>query len=155
MTRAIPAERIDLVTEDDWRRIVDTNLIGAFACIQAALPGMRARRRGRILNVASDSAFTGTGSSIPYVVSKAALVSLTVALAQAVGPDVRVNAIAPGWMDTPWLERYGTGPDATTADADPLLSPDHVAREAVALVADDDATGQVVRIDAAPAEGGR
>jgi 3-oxoacyl-[acyl-carrier protein] reductase len=148
VTRAVPASRIDLVTHEDWDRILRVNVIGAFACSQAVLPGMIERGCGRIVNVASDSAFSSTGSSIPYVVSKAALVSLTKALAQAVGPDVLVNAIAPGWMDTPWLERNLPPSDAKVVREGPLLSPESVASAAIALVKDDAARGRVVRLDA-------
>jgi 3-oxoacyl-[acyl-carrier protein] reductase len=147
VTRAVPASRVDLVTRDDWDRILGVNVIGAFACTQAVLPGMVERGLGRIVNVASDSAYSSIGSSIPYVVSKAALVSLTTALASAVGPDVLVNAIAPGWMDTPWLERNLSPSDARDVRQGPILEPERVASATIALIKDDTARGLVLRLD--------
>ena len=128
-------------------RILGVNVIGAFACIQAVLPGMVDRGLGRIVNVASDSAYSSTGSSILYVVSKAALVSLTTELASAVGPDVLVNASAPGSMDDalvrarPLAERRQRSPTG----ADPRT--ERVASATIALIKNDAARGLVIRID--------
>jgi 3-oxoacyl-[acyl-carrier protein] reductase len=145
-TRAVPAERIDLIGEDDWLRTYRVNVVGAFATIQAVAPSMRAADGGRILNVASDSAFSAAGSSIPYAVSKSALVAMTRALAAALGPDIAVDAIAPTWMATPWLERHLDQTDRAALSSDSLLDPGRVASIALDILADDRTTGRAVEI---------
>ena len=79
------------------------NLKGAFYCSRAAMPYLRARQ-GSIVNVSSVAGQSGQGSSIPYCASKGAMNTLTKSLAKAFGPDVRVNAVAPGPILTRWLE---------------------------------------------------
>jgi NAD(P)-dependent dehydrogenase (short-subunit alcohol dehydrogenase family) len=105
VTTYAPAADLDVITDEDWERILDVNLVGTWRCIRAVAGGMRTRARGSIVNVASDAIVFLEGSSIPYVVSKVAVAALTRMLAAAIAP-VRVNAVAPGWMDTPWLDRY-------------------------------------------------
>jgi 3-oxoacyl-[acyl-carrier protein] reductase len=147
--RRVPFRDLDGVRREDWDRILGVNVVGAFLCARAVAPSMRERGFGRILNVSSNSAVMAFGSSIPYVVSKAALKSLTECLARALAPDVRVNAIAPSWMPTRWLERHvlpaivervasGELPSVPVADAVSL---------ALELLANDAITGQTVVID--------
>ena len=88
---------------EDWRQVVDVNLLGAVACIREAARLMMGQRDGRIVNVASISAMRGGGSigSVPYGTSKAGLVALTLGLARELGPSgIRVNAVAPAVADT-------------------------------------------------------
>lgn len=154
ISRRIPFQHVDELAPEDWRDILDVNLVGAFWCAQAVAPGMSRRGSGRILNVASNSAFTADGSSIPYVVSKAALVSLTQCLARALGPVVTVNAIAPGWMETAWLSRYL--PDdlvARITEKGAAVAIDAVVDAAVALVTNDAMTGQTIVVDRGEALG--
>ena len=99
ITRYIPFPDLGSVPAEQWRRIMDVNVTGAFLCSQAVVPGMQARGAGKIVNVASNSAFTHAGSSIPYVVSKAALVSLSPVSGPGAGAD------GPG-------QRGGAGMDA-------------------------------------------
>ena len=137
------------VTVEHWDHIFGVNVLGAFLCAQAVVEGMRAKGRGRILNVASNSAYTAAGSSIPYVVSKAAVVSLTQTLAKALAPDVNVNAVAPGWMLTEWIDRH-LPPDKAEAlrSGNTVTVPvEDVARSAVEIITNDSITGQVVVID--------
>jgi NAD(P)-dependent dehydrogenase (short-subunit alcohol dehydrogenase family) len=141
---------LDVVTGEDWDRILGVNVVGAWNCIRALAAGMGARGAGAVVNVASDSVYTLDGSSIPYVVSKFAVVGLTRTLARALAPAVRVNAVAPGWMDTPWLDRYA--PDdiarAVRGGKHPAVPVEEVAKEVVRLLADDDATGQITQLSA-------
>ncbi len=149
ITRYIPFPDVDAITEEQWRRILDVNLTGAFLCSQAVAPGMVARGAGKIVNVATNSAFTSTGSSIPYVVSKAALVSLTTCLARALAPAVQVNAVAPGWMATDWLDRY-LPPDRAAeirSGAVPLAPLEDVVDCLMGIVANDSITGHVAVVD--------
>lgn len=147
VTTYVPAPDLDAVTDEDWARILDVNLVGTWRCIRAVAGDMRAREAGSIVNVASDAIIFLEGSSIPYVVSKVGVAALTRMLAAAIAP-VRVNAVAPGWMDTPWLDRYV--PDEVAASLrrgdEPVVAVDVVAREVVRLLADDGATGEVVQL---------
>lgn len=148
-TRYIPFSELETVTPRIWGRIMDVNVLGAFMCSQAVAPGMRARGAGKIVNIASNSALTDAGSSIPYVVSKAALVSLTRCLARALAPDIQVNAVAPGWMLTGWIDRY-VPPDQAgelRSGAVPLVPVEDVVRSLVGLVRNDSVTGAVAVVD--------
>ena len=80
-------------------------LKGPFYCARAAAPNLR-ERHSSIVNIASTSAFVPGGSSIPYMTSKAALIMLTRTMAKALAPEVHVNAVAPGFMETPWNDPY-------------------------------------------------
>ena len=144
VTTYVEASDLEALSDDDWHTILDVNLVGTWRCVRALAAGMRARGAGAIVNVASDAAFLLEGSSIPYVVSKVGVVALTRVLADALTP-VRVNAVAPGWMDTPWLDRYVPGDvvDALRRGEEPVVGVGVVAREVVRLLADDGATGEV------------
>jgi NAD(P)-dependent dehydrogenase (short-subunit alcohol dehydrogenase family) len=147
VTTYVPAADLDAVTDEDWARILDVNVVGTWRCIRAVASGMRAREAGSIVNVASDAIVYLEGSSIPYVVSKVGVAALTRMLATAIAP-VRVNAVAPGWMDTPWLDRY-VPDDVSSAlrrGDEPVVAIDTVAREVVRLLADDAATGEVEQL---------
>ena len=149
ITQHVPSADIASVTAEHWRRIFEVNLTGAFLCSRAVAPGMRARGAGKIVNVASNSAFTSTGSSIPYVVSKAALVSLTRCLARALDPSVQVNAVAPGWMLTDWVDRYlpPDRADEIRSGAVPIVPVGDVVQCLMAIIANDSMTGAVVVVD--------
>ncbi len=90
------------LTDAVWDEIFQVNVKGAFYACRAALPHLTARG-GNIVNVTSVAGLSGQGSSIPYCASKAALNCVTLSLARAFGPEVRVNAVAPGPILTRWL----------------------------------------------------
>ena len=92
---------LDGMTSDRWDRIMDVNVKGLFWCSRAAVPALRSSR-GSIINITSIAGLTGRGSSMAYAASKAAAISLTKSLAIALAPDIRVNSIAPGMVDSPW-----------------------------------------------------
>jgi 3-oxoacyl-[acyl-carrier protein] reductase len=94
---------LDALTEEIWDEILQVNLKGTFFASRAAMPYLKARK-GNIVNVSSVAGLTGQGSSIPYCASKGAVNTLTQSLARAFGPEVRVNAVAPGPILTRWLE---------------------------------------------------
>ena len=97
------AGRFSDISYADWRNVLDVHVDGAFHMTQAVLPGMTERGWGRIVNIASESTWLGN-QSVQYVTAKAALVGFTRALAYQLGPlGIRVNAVAPGPVDTPML----------------------------------------------------
>lgn len=149
VTTYVAYDDLEAISVEDWEAILGVNLIGAWICSKAVARGMRERGAGAIVNVASDAAFTADGSSIPYVASKAGLVALTRALALGLRPAVRVNAVAPGWMDTPWLDRYV--PEERLRElregTEPSVSVEVTAAEIVHLLGADDLTGVVVQLE--------
>ncbi len=105
---------LESVKTEDWNRILSVNLIGPFQCARAARNALLASADGEIVNISSVAGLAGTGSSIPYCASKAALNNLTVTLARVFAPTVRVNALAPGFITTRWLQQ-GLGDNAYEA----------------------------------------
>jgi 3-oxoacyl-[acyl-carrier protein] reductase len=103
-TRAVPAADLDSVSEEDWDRTFAVNVKGAFLMARACATSLRAAR-GCLVNVSSTAGLSSVGSSIAYAASKASLNNLTVSLARALAPHVRVNAVLPGFVDTAWNER--------------------------------------------------
>lgn len=94
-----PIEELAL---EDWRLWQESHLTGAFLCTRAAVPGLR-QRRGAIVNIASTRALQSEPHCESYAAAKGGLLSMTHALAVSLGPDIRVNAICPGWIETgPW-----------------------------------------------------
>ena len=127
------------VTEENWQRVLDVNLNGAFHCTRAVWNHMRDRQYGRIVNISSVGAFLGSVSAHPaYGVSKAGLIALTKSLAKEGASDgILVNAIAPGSIDTPMLESFG--PEARVKYAEAALlkrqgTPKELAETVVFLV---------------------
>lgn len=109
-TKFIPHANLEAVTDQDWDRIFSVNLRGPFHCARAARKHLEDSGAGAIINVASVAGIAGTGSSIPYCASKAAVINLTISLARALAPKIRVNAVAPGFIAGDWL-REGLGPN--------------------------------------------
>ena len=101
--KTIPVDRLDLVTDELWHLIVETNLMSVFRCSRAASAALK-ESGGSIVNTASIAALGLYGSSIPYTAAKAGVVNLTRNLARALAPEVRVNAIAPGGVDSTWID---------------------------------------------------
>lgn len=151
----VPNPDLDAIAETDWDRIFAVNVKGAFLMARAAAEPLRASGAGAIVNVSSTAGHNSIGSSIPYAASKAALHNLTLSLARALAPEVRVNCVAPGFVDTRWLERgYGERLDAIrklVAQQTPLrgvAGPDQVAQVVVSMIAGMDwVTGQIVTVD--------
>lgn len=95
---------IDELSLARWRQWIDSHLTGAFLCTRAAVEGLRARR-GSIVNISSTRALQSEPHCEAYAAAKGGLLSLTHALALSLGPDVRVNAICPGWIETGPLKK--------------------------------------------------
>jgi len=148
-TVRIPHHELEAATPEVFRRLYDVNVVGTWALTVAAMPHLRASGAGCVVNVSSLAGVRPTGSSIPYAASKAALNHVTRLLANVVGPEVRVNAVAPGLVDTPWTESWDEVRAAVHAMA-PLkrsAQPDDVAEVVLALIASTYVTGQVWVID--------
>jgi 3-oxoacyl-[acyl-carrier protein] reductase len=137
------------LTEQVWDEILQVNLKGTFYGCRAAMPHLKARG-GSIVNIASVAGIAGSGSSIAYAASKGAVITLTKSLAKAFAPEVRVNAVAPGPVQTRWLADHQDMVQAAMR-LTPLKRPataDDVA-ELTVFLADGTTlmTGQVVVID--------
>jgi 3-oxoacyl-[acyl-carrier protein] reductase len=97
------------LSADDFLRVYRVNVVGAYQMTRASLSLLRMTREpSAVVNVGSISALSGYGSSIAYAASKAALSTMTISLARALAPRVRVNVICPGMIDTPWFARSAT-----------------------------------------------
>ncbi|MDP4003832.1 SDR family NAD(P)-dependent oxidoreductase [Methylobacterium sp. NEAU K] len=111
----IAFEDLDAMTEAFWAEILATNLLGPYRCSRAAAAALRTSR-GAIVNTASVAGLGRRGSSIAYSASKAGLINLTRSLARALAPDVRVNAVAPGLVATPWTASWPDERKAATVE---------------------------------------
>jgi 3-oxoacyl-[acyl-carrier protein] reductase len=156
-TRFIPHADLDAVDDATWDEILSVNLKGPFNCTRAAREALVASGDGEVVMTSSVAGLAGTGSSIPYCASKAALNNMTVTLARVLAPNVRVNAVAPGFIDGEWLaEGLGPAYDAIKkaysekALLGRVATPDIVAHAIVSLITGPDlTTGHVI-----PVEGG-
>jgi 3-oxoacyl-[acyl-carrier protein] reductase len=151
----VPHDDLDALTEEMWDRIYAVNVKGTFFMSRAAGAAMRAGAGGCIVNVSSTASLKGGGSSIPYAASKAAINVLTMSLARVLAPSVRVNCVAPGFIDTRWLrEGYGENFETlrearrrTTPLAD-AGQPEHMAQTVLAVITGMDwVTGQTIVAD--------
>jgi 3-oxoacyl-[acyl-carrier protein] reductase len=149
MTHFVAHTDLDALTDAVWDEIFQVNVKGTLYATRAAMPHLKSTK-GSVVNVTSVAGLVGQGSSIPYCASKAALNCMTQSLARAFGPDVRVNAVAPGPVNTRWL----AGREAQVAkylEQAPLgraAEPDDIA-DAVAYLATGTTltTGQVLVVD--------
>lgn len=95
---------IDKLTLDEWNRVIGTNLTGAFLCAKHTASYL-AQQKGSIINMGSTRAFQSEPDTFPYSASKGGILALTHSLAVSLGPDIRVNAISPGWIDVSALKK--------------------------------------------------
>jgi ketoreductase RED2 len=148
-TRLIPHRDLAAATPQVWREILGLNVIGTWQMSVAAMPHLRASGAGSIVNISSVGGIRPGGSSIPYAASKAAVNHITRLLAAAVGPEVRVNAVAPGLIETPWTEDF-TEIAERVRHATPLRRvgrPEDVAEVVLGLINSRYVTGDVVLAD--------
>ena len=150
---ALPVQLLTDTTDDQWRRVMGTDLDGVFFTLRAAIPGMVSRKRGAIVTVSSMWGVTGGSCEAPYSAAKAGVIGLTKALAKELGPSgIRVNCVAPGAIETDMTAFLTPEDRAALADEAPLGrmgAPEEVA-EAVRFLAGEEArfiTGQVLRVD--------
>ncbi len=141
------------LSEEDWDRVLDTNLKGAFLTCKAALRPMMRQRWGRIINIASVSAFTGNAGQASYAAAKAGMVGLTKSVAREVATrGITANVVAPGLVDTEMTDALNPDVREWMMNQIPMSRPgtvDEVAASVAFLASDDAAyiTGQVLKVD--------
>ena len=148
-TKVIPHRDIQAAGEDVWRRILEVNVLGTWLMSRAAAGALAEGDGGCIVNVSSVAGLRPGGSSIPYACSKAAVNHMTRLLAKVLGPQVRVNAVAPGLIDTPWTSDWDV-PKANVERVAPLQrvgTADDIAEVCVFLARAEYTTGEVVTSD--------
>ena len=155
-SKIVPHADLEGLSSDDFMRIFAVNVVGPYQMVRAVTPHMQKQGKGAIVNVSSVSGFSGSGSSIAYAVSKGALNIMTLSLARALAPEIRVNAVCPGVMQTRWwreglgeenyhafIERYANSTPLKTAGtteavADPIIW---------LLEGADQVTGETIMVD--------
>jgi 3-oxoacyl-[acyl-carrier protein] reductase len=146
----IALDDFDRLTEDFWSGILSTNLIGPFRCTRAAASALR-QAKGAVVSTASVAGFEVVGSSIPYGASKAGLINMTRNLARALAPEVRVNAVAPGYVATDWTSTWPAERVRMSIDHTLLkraCTPEDIAGAILFLAADTTMiTGQTLVVD--------
>ena len=140
---------LDALTDEVWGRILDVNVKGVFFACRAVVPHMKRTGAGSIVNIGSISAIRPVGSSIPYMASKAAVHSMTQSLAVALGPEIRVNSVAPGFIETRW---HAGRDDAArlTRERTPVArngAPEDIAQAVLYLCTAPFVTGEIVVVD--------
>ena len=153
-TKFASMRKLDALCADDFHRIYAVNLIGPYQMVRACEGALRASR-GAVVNVSSIAGTMGLGSSYAYAASKGALNALTLAMARNLGPEIRVNAVCPGFIETRWLQQglgdaYEKARDAYRKGSAlaATLQPDEVAASIVALLRATKITGQLHVVDA-------
>jgi NAD(P)-dependent dehydrogenase (short-subunit alcohol dehydrogenase family) len=144
----IPHADLKAATPALWRQMLDVNLISPFILVAEAEAALR-QAQGCVVNIGTHAGVRPKGSSIPYAASKAALHHVTKLLALALAPDVRVNAVAPGLVETPMTANW---PDMleTWNTRSPMrrpAKPEDIADLVAALIANDYVTGEIVIAD--------
>ena len=145
---------LDSLSLEDWDRVFAVNVRGLFQVTRASVPLLK-KNQGCIVNTASIVGLRPGPQPLPYAASKAAVVNLTKTLAWNLGPDIRVNAVAPGWMEGDWMKRmlkdnYGDlmGKRAKATPLKRVVTADDVAETMMSLIQSNRfVTGEVIVID--------
>ena len=162
-TKHMAHENLDGLSAEDFQRLFGVNTIGPFQMVRAArsLLETSAEASGyaaAVVNVSSVAGISGIGSSVAYAASKGALNTMTFSLARALAPLIRVNAICPGYIDTPWFTK-GRGVEAAAKVRDGVVAKVPLKRAStaedvaqlvcfLATPASSNMTGEIVRMDA-------
>lgn len=149
ITAQIPMNDLESVTNQVWDSLFDVNVKGMFHCIKAVVPYMKKQKSGVIVNLGSVAGMTGIGSSIPYAATKAAIHTMTRSLAIALAPEIRVNSISPGAVDTRWWsgneeKMYQL---AGSLPLQKISTPNDIADAILFQLMQESVTGQVFTID--------
>jgi NAD(P)-dependent dehydrogenase (short-subunit alcohol dehydrogenase family) len=158
----ITMRRVVELSEDEWDTVMDVNAKGVFLCTRAILPHMLERKSGSIVNIASQAGKRGYKLFAHYCASKAAVIVFSKGVALEVAPDVRVNCVCPGIVNTDMMEREYGWEEAMTGEPKESIQkrwmsgipmgrfqePEHIARVALFLASDDasEMTGQAINV---------
>jgi 3-oxoacyl-[acyl-carrier protein] reductase len=155
-THFVAFQDLEGMKEEYWDDIYAVNVKGTFFCARAAASEIKKSGGGAIVNVSSVAGVRSIGSSIAYAASKAAVINMTMGLARVLGPEIRVNCVAPGFIDTRWL-RAGLGDqifeaarknESGRAPLRDVCTPETVSQLILSLIEGADmVTGQTVVID--------
>jgi 3-oxoacyl-[acyl-carrier protein] reductase len=162
-TKHVPHHNLDGLSSEDFQRLFGVNTIGPFQMVRAARSLLEAGatasgRASTVVNVSSVAGISGVGSSVAYAASKGALNTMTLSLARALAPLIRVNAVCPGYIDTPWFTK-GRGVDGAAKVRDAVVAKVPLKRAStaedvagvvcfLATQQSSNMTGEVLRIDA-------
>jgi NAD(P)-dependent dehydrogenase (short-subunit alcohol dehydrogenase family) len=153
ISRVIPHADLAAATPAIWHELHEVNVVAPFRLVVEAEPFLReASRRGRpgcVINISSHAGVRPKGASIPYAATKAALNHVTRLLAVSLAPDIRVNAVAPGLVDTP-LTADWTAAQQLWRERSPMhrpASPEDIAQAVMMLVTSDYLTGEILLSD--------
>jgi len=162
-TKHVPHHELDGLSAEDFQRLFGVNSIGPFQMVRAARPLLEAGAKASghasaVVNVSSVAGISGIGSSVAYAASKGALNTMTISLARALAPLIRVNAVCPGYIDTPWFTK-GRGVEAAAKVRETVIArvplkrastAEDVANVVCFLATEQSSnmTGEIVRIDA-------
>ena len=162
-TKHVLHDDLDGLSSEDFQRLFGVNTIGPFQMVRAARPLLEAGakasgRASSVVNVSSISGISGIGSSVAYVASKGALNAMTLSLARALAPLIRVNAVCPGYIDTTWFIK-GRGVEGAAQLRDSVIAKVPLKRAStaedvagvvcfLALPRSGNMTGEIVRVDA-------
>jgi NAD(P)-dependent dehydrogenase (short-subunit alcohol dehydrogenase family) len=162
-TKHMAHENLDGLSAEDFQRLYGVNTIGPFQMVRAARSLLEAGAKtsgntAAVVNISSVAGISGVGSSIAYAASKGALNTITLSLARALAPLIRVNTVCPGYIDTPWFTK-GRGVDGAAKVRDAVVSKVPLKRAStaedvanlvcfLATAASGNMTGEIVRMDA-------
>jgi ketoreductase RED2 len=150
VSKVVPFADLEAADDELWRSCLDVNVMGVWHVARAAAPALRRSDNASITNVTSVAGIRPSGSSIPYAVSKAAANHLTRLLASALAPDIRVNAVAPGFIETPLTDsmpaHFREGYEQTAA-LGRIGHPDDIADACLFLARSTYSTGEIVVVD--------
>jgi 3-oxoacyl-[acyl-carrier protein] reductase len=156
-TKSASYEKLDALSAEDFARLFAINATAPYLITQALQPLLMKSDRAAIVNVSSAAGITGKGSSIAYAAAKGAENTLTLALAQALAPHVRVNVICPSFIDSSWWEEAYAGKEEKYAMLlktmrennvlGKVLTPEDVAKAIVSVIDNPAITGEIIRLD--------
>ncbi|HZA53454.1 MAG TPA: SDR family oxidoreductase [Candidatus Udaeobacter sp.] len=151
----VEPKNFEAMRVEDWNRVFAVNVLGLFLVTRAAAPLLRKSPNGCVVNTCSIAGLRPSAQPLPYAASKAAVANLTKTLANALGPEIRVNAVAPGWIEGDWMkktlaENYD-GLMARRAKYTPLkrcCTTDDVAESMLSLILNNRfVTGEIIIVD--------
>lgn len=149
ITAQIAMDDLDAVTDEVWDSLFSVNVKGMFHCVKAVVPYMKKQKSGVIINMGSVAGMNGIGSSIPYAATKSAIHTMTRSLAIALAPEIRVNSISPGAVDTRWWSgnKEKMYQLAGNLPLKKISTPDEIAEAILFQLTQESVTGQVFIID--------